>query len=92
MFTNNMVNSKNVHSMYVWEAIYTTFLFVFASDIVSKLPMEENGEITELSTIKRRQMETQDLGPYKVENIEDSGSEYEDEKQRQEHTRQEQTY
>ena len=49
--------------------------------------MAQDGEIIGPGTIRRRQVETQYLDPSKVEDIEDSESEHEDEKKRQQQAR-----
>ena len=51
--------------------MHNTLPITSTGDIVSKLPMEEDGEIIEPDTIKRRQVETQHFGQSKFEDIED---------------------
>ena len=63
----------------------------FPSYIISRLPKGEDGEITKLRTIKRRWVDTQYLGPFKVDDIEDAESGHVDETQRQEQARKELT-
>ena len=59
--------------------MHITFPLTFTCDISSKLPVEEDGGITEQNTIKRRQVEMQYLGTSKVESVEDSEYEHDNE-------------
>ena len=75
----------------LWETLYTTFLITSTSDNINKSPMGNDGGIIESNTTDKRCLETQYLGPMKIENIENSQSEHEEEKQRWEKTRKELT-
>ena len=46
--------------------MYVTFPIASTRDIISKLPMGEDGEIIETSTFKRKCVETQYFGPPNV--------------------------
>ena len=67
--------------------MHTTFPITSTIDILNKLPMGEDEKISKLYTIKCRWVQTQYLGPSKVKDVEDSESEHEDDKWRQEQAR-----
>ena len=71
--------------------MHSAFLIVSTSEIISKLPTGEDGEITVPCTTKRRWVETQYIGWSRVECTENSYSEHEDEKQRYDQARNELT-
>ena len=73
----------------MWDTMHTTFPIISTCAIVSKVATGEGGDVIEPSIF--RLVETQYLGPYKVEGIQESNSEHEDEKQKQNHARKELT-
>ena len=75
----------------IWKAMHTTFPIASTSEMVRNVPMEEDGEIIEPNTITKKWVNIQYVDSSKVEDIEDSKSEYEDGKERQEQARKELT-
>ena len=71
--------------------MHYAFIIAFISTLVKRLPKGKDREAVDPVTMKKWRVKTQFLGPSKTESIKDSGSEWENERKRQKHTRAELT-